>query len=122
MEGDSTQKTATPVQCANNCGFFGDLYPKKAEDKPTPQLPTAEAPKVEAPASAEEDSDAPTKKVQVDTSKCFNCSKKVGLLGFKCRCDYTFCSAHRYSDKHECSFDYKTAGKAALAKANPVVS
>jgi aminoglycoside phosphotransferase len=28
---------------------------------------------------------------------------------------------HRYSDKHDCPFDYRTAGKDAIAKANPVV-
>ena len=27
----------------------------------------------------------------------------------------------RYSDRHECSFDYKAAGRDALAAANPVV-
>ncbi|KAB5548065.1 hypothetical protein DKX38_011471 [Salix brachista] len=28
---------------------------------------------------------------------------------------------HRYSDKHNCVFDYKSAGQDAIAKANPVV-
>merc|ERR1712012_1503986 len=33
--------------------------------------------------------------------------KKVGLTGFTCRCGGLFCSIHRYSDKHDCNFDYK---------------
>ena len=33
----------------------------------------------------------------------------------------TFCSVHRYSDKHNYVFDYKGAGQDAIAKANPVV-
>lgn len=32
-----------------------------------------------------------------------------------------FCATHRYSDKHACPFDYKTAGREAIARANPVV-
>lgn len=53
--------------------------------------------------------------------RCFLCKKRVGLTGFKCRCGNTFCSLHRYSDKHSCTYDYKTAGRDAIAKANPVV-
>lgn len=133
MEGDSTQKPNSPIPCANQCGFFGnpltdhmcskcyrDLHPKqeekKLEEKVNTKVTTADAVLTETPVESQ-----PTKKVQTDITKCFNCSKKVGLLGFKCRCDYVFCSTHRYSDKHDCSFDYKTAGKAQLAKANPVV-
>merc|ERR1719427_571510 len=33
--------------------------------------------------------------------------EKVGMTGFTCRCGGLFCSIHRYSDKHECGFDYK---------------
>ncbi|KAN0004263.1 hypothetical protein ACTFIZ_010418 [Dictyostelium cf. discoideum] len=72
---------------------------------------------VEEPPTEEKD----TKKVQTDTTKCFSCNKKVGLLGFKCRCSFVYCSTHRYSNKHDCSFDYKSAGKEQLAKDNPTV-
>lgn len=54
-------------------------------------------------------------------NRCFTCKKRVGLTGFECRCGNLFCSAHRYSDKHSCTFDYKTAGRDAISKANPVV-
>ncbi|KAI8588752.1 hypothetical protein BDZ88DRAFT_384337, partial [Geranomyces variabilis] len=54
--------------------------------------------------------------------RCYLCKKKVGpATSFKCRCNQVFCSVHRYSDRHSCSFDYKGAGKVALAKENPVV-
>ncbi|KAG8662161.1 zinc finger A20 and AN1 domain-containing stress-associated protein 1 [Manihot esculenta] len=55
------------------------------------------------------------------TNRCFCCNKKVGLTGFKCKCGGTFCGSHRYSENHDCSFDFKGAGRNAIAKANPVV-
>ena len=53
--------------------------------------------------------------------RCNSCNKRVGLTGFNCRCGNLFCAVHRYSDKHECPFDYRTAARDAIAKANPVV-
>ncbi|KAJ8751273.1 hypothetical protein K2173_016454 [Erythroxylum novogranatense] len=54
-------------------------------------------------------------------SRCSTCKKRVGLTGFKCRCGNLFCASHRYSDKHDCQFDYRTAAREAIAKANPIV-
>lgn len=54
-------------------------------------------------------------------NRCLMCRKRVGLTGFKCKCDDVFCSLHRHADQHNCTFDYKSAGRDALAKANPVV-
>lgn len=54
-------------------------------------------------------------------SRCTTCRKRVGLTGFNCRCGNVFCSIHRYSDKHDCQFDYHATAKEAIAKANPVV-
>jgi len=54
-------------------------------------------------------------------SRCSGCRKKVGLTGFRCRCGDLFCSEHRYSDRHDCSYDYKAAGREAIAKENPVI-
>jgi len=54
-------------------------------------------------------------------NRCLSCKKKVGLTGFTCRCGGLFCSIHRYSDKHECNFDYKELGAQEIRKSNPVV-
>ena len=54
-------------------------------------------------------------------NRCFTCRKRTGLLGFKCRCGNIFCGSHRHSVKHDCPFDYKSAAREAIAKANPVV-
>ncbi|EPS66139.1 hypothetical protein M569_08638, partial [Genlisea aurea] len=49
------------------------------------------------------------------------CRKRVGLVGFRCRCGDLFCSEHRYSDRHDCSYDYKAAGRESIARENPVI-
>ncbi|XP_020577090.1 zinc finger A20 and AN1 domain-containing stress-associated protein 6-like [Phalaenopsis equestris] len=53
--------------------------------------------------------------------RCKECRKRVGLTGFRCRCGLPFCGPHRYPEKHGCSFDYKAAGREAIARANPIV-
>ena len=61
------------------------------------------------------------KPVQIDATKCWTCKRKVGLLGFKCRCSYVFCSKHRYSDQHDCDHDYKKAHQERLKIENPKI-
>ncbi|KZV47241.1 hypothetical protein F511_07664 [Dorcoceras hygrometricum] len=61
------------------------------------------------------------KEVKEGPKRCGACKKRVGLTGFNCRCGSIFCSIHRHSDKHECNFDYRSAGQEAIAKANPVI-
>ena len=91
---------------------------------PTP----APAPAAEAEAAvtgvasvAAEEAAGEEPKEQKNPGRCYSCKKRVGLTGFKCRCGFIYCASHRYSDKHECSFDYKSAGRDAIAKANPTV-
>ena len=57
-------------------------------------------------------------------AKCANCSVKVGLFGFSCRCAQVFCSACRFPKTevptgHECGFDFSQLGKDTIAKQNP---
>jgi hemolysin activation/secretion protein len=127
MDGDSTQKPNTPVLCSAGCGFFGNpltsnmcskchrdaqarqqqQQPQQTqpiENKPEPVKPsvvdqaTASVPAVEQP--QEEEQEQNDRRPQADTTRCFSCNKKVGLLGFRCRCDYVFCSMHRYVSDH----------------------
>ncbi|RLM74674.1 zinc finger A20 and AN1 domain-containing stress-associated protein 5-like, partial [Panicum miliaceum] len=53
--------------------------------------------------------------------RCASCRKRVGLTGFACRCGTTFCGVHRYPERHACAFDFRGAGRDAIARANPVV-
>lgn len=45
----------------------------------------------------------------------------IELSGFECRCGGLFCAVHRYSDKHDCKFDYKEMGAQEIRRNNPVV-
>ncbi|XP_058452980.1 AN1-type zinc finger protein 6 [Malaya genurostris] len=69
-------------------------------------------------ASDDKDGDKDGKKKK---NRCVTCRKKVGLTGFECRCGGLFCAIHRYSDKHDCSFDYRELGAAEIRRNNPVV-
>lgn len=63
--------------------------------------------------------------------QCACCNKRVGLLGFPCRClnennvPNIFCAGCRIprtkpSDKgHDCDFDYKQLGREIIEKNNP---
>ncbi|CAA0820732.1 Zinc finger A20 and AN1 domain-containing stress-associated protein 5 [Striga hermonthica] len=73
---------------------------------------------LEEEASVEAAAVAPAKR---EVSRCSGCRRKVGLAGFRCRCGELFCASHRYSDRHDCSYDYKSAGREAIARENPVV-
>ena len=50
-------------------------------------------------------------------NRCVICKKKVGMLGFKCKCsdEHLFCSAHRLPESHECTFDHHSEEKEMLA-------
>uniref|UniRef100_A0A1A7YAT7 Zinc finger, AN1-type domain 5b n=2 Tax=Iconisemion striatum TaxID=60296 RepID=A0A1A7YAT7_9TELE len=54
-------------------------------------------------------------------NRCFMCRKKIGLTGFDCRCGNLFCGIHRYSDKHNCPYDYKADAAAKIRKENPMI-
>ncbi|XP_012696130.1 AN1-type zinc finger protein 5b isoform X2 [Clupea harengus] len=72
------------------------------------------------PATGAEEAGAP-EPPKPKKSRCFTCRKKVGLTGFDCRCGNIFCGLHRYSDKHNCPYDYKAEAAAKIRKENPVV-
>mmetsp|Transcript_43626 Transcript_43626/g.102881 ORF Transcript_43626/g.102881 Transcript_43626/m.102881 type:complete len:208 (-) Transcript_43626:240-863(-) len=54
--------------------------------------------------------------VQEDSTRCWTCSKKIGLTGVQCRCGYWFCSEHRYAECHDCDFDHQSFQRSVLYK------
>lgn len=95
--------------------------PEPTTPMPAPE-PAAAPAAAASPADAAEPPEPELPRKQTNTSRCWTCNKKIGLLGFKCKCDYFFCAEHRYSDKHACAFDYKAQGKELLTRANPVIA
>nr|XP_020446232.1 AN1-type zinc finger protein 5 isoform X1 [Monopterus albus] len=93
------------------------------EDKPEPLEPVISQPPASSPSpvasSSNEESKGEIPKPK--KNRCFMCRKRVGLTGFDCRCGNLFCGIHRYSDKHNCPYDYKAEAAAKIRKENPVV-
>jgi len=54
-------------------------------------------------------------------TNCLVCNKKLKLTAIKCKCENYYCDFHRYSDRHNCEFDYKSSGKVELEKKNPTI-
>lgn len=63
------------------------------------------------------------KKVKKKKNVCQHkgCKKKLTLMSYACQCEKKFCSEHRLPEDHACTFDYKSQGKAMIAKKNPQV-
>lgn len=118
------------VQCLGKCGFFGspalENYCSKCH-KDKKDREAKEADDLKAKLEAEREAalrpveNADEREDQCDKSRCWNCNKKIGLTGVRCRCGYVFCAAHRYAESHECDYDYKTNERKKLTRQNPVV-
>ncbi|XP_078070686.1 AN1-type zinc finger protein 5-like isoform X1 [Mustelus asterias] len=75
-----------------------------------------------APSSTSESEEKSPEVSRPKKNRCFQCRKKVGLTaGFDCRCGNLFCGLHRYSDKHNCPYDYKAEAAMKIRKENPII-
>ena len=45
--------------------------------------------------------------LQTSPTKCWKCSRKIGLVVIKCRCGFIYCDRHRPPYKHECGWNYR---------------
>ncbi|KAM4809024.1 AN1-type zinc finger protein 5 [Rhinophrynus dorsalis] len=91
--------------------------PKTETSEPVVTQPS---PSVSQPATSQNEEKTP-ELPKPKKNRCFMCRKKIGLTGFDCRCGNLFCGLHRYSDKHNCPYDYKAEAAAKIRKENPVV-
>jgi len=137
-----------PTLCRNCCEFFGNKHCDnlcskcfkekcKAEDNAVSLLSGSVATEVKeiAPVvskiiesipvqveavKVEPEAEKP-KPVEKESNKCAKCSKKVGVLGHKCKCGSTYCKGHRLPEDHDCEYDFKQEGLKKLAKDNQAV-
>jgi hypothetical protein len=58
---------------------------------------------------------------KIKCNKCNKCNKKIGLIVFDCKCKKNFCAIHRYSETHDCIFDFKQYEINKLIKENPKI-
>ena len=47
-------------------------------------------------------------------NRCPCCNKKLGLIGFTCKCGENFCAEHRMSESHNCGYNYQDEHKKRL--------
>ncbi|KAL5744416.1 hypothetical protein ACOSQ2_027532 [Xanthoceras sorbifolium] len=137
----SSNLTRRPL-CVNGCGFYGSEETKnmcsncynhflksqlldkttKALDRLS-RLDTKPSNPSITPSSETlfEDSGSKATNTSRLSNRCKNCSKKVGLMGFQCRCGDLFCAMHRYAIEHSCPFDYKKFDREILIKENQLI-
>jgi len=133
----STASTSTTIPLPQQTASLPNITPFSLQESATGSVSTVsgsvtpEKQKIEEPAVAAQATTPEGASNEDDTSaspdkgkrknRCSVCRKKVGLPGFICRCNGLFCGIHRYSDKHNCTFDYKADAREQIAKQNPVI-
>uniref|UniRef100_UPI00398F0792 AN1-type zinc finger protein 5-like isoform X1 n=1 Tax=Pristiophorus japonicus TaxID=55135 RepID=UPI00398F0792 len=116
-------KTSTPVtQQMTAMSISQDESSTETEGALKVEVITASAAvNLETSESSTEGDEKVPEKSKPKKNRCFTCRKKVGLTGFDCRCGNLFCGLHRYSDKHNCPYDYKAEAAEKIRKENPIV-
>ncbi|XP_014305768.1 AN1-type zinc finger protein 6 isoform X1 [Myotis lucifugus] len=122
---DSTSSSMQPSPVSNQpllsesvTSSQGDSTPA---DKAAPETEDLQASVSDTAQQPTEEQNKSLEKPKQKKNRCFMCRKKVGLTGFECRCGNVYCGVHRYSDVHNCSYNYKADAAEKIRKENPVV-
>jgi len=90
--------------------------------KITPAVMTDEAKIIKCEEQVSQDyTGLPDVPLQKNKKRCYKCNKKVGFLGFACKCGFVFCDFDRYAQRHDCTFDFQShiRQKQVLTKVAP---
>nr|KAF6267827.1 zinc finger AN1-type containing 6 [Pipistrellus kuhlii] len=122
---DSTSSSLQPSPVSNQ-PLLSESVASSQGDSTSADKAAAEAEDLQASVSdpaqqPAEEQDKSLEKPKQKKNRCFMCRKKVGLTGFECRCGNVYCGVHRYSDVHNCSYNYKADAAEKIRKENPVV-
>ncbi|KAM0043423.1 putative transcription regulator A20-like family [Helianthus debilis subsp. tardiflorus] len=109
---EDVDRSEAPQLCKAGCGFYGNLKTRNLCSVCFKVVLQKEASKQ----TVIDVNVADVKK----KNRCRVCNKRVGLIGFGCRCGHSFCGLHRMPEEHACKYDFKAAGRALLEKENPV--
>lgn len=58
---------------------------------------------------------------QPKTIRCTQCSKKLNILSYPCKCKNYYCGKHMDTIEHNCTYNYKKSSENLLRKNNPIV-
>ncbi|KAL6130745.1 PREDICTED: putative zinc finger A20 and AN1 domain-containing stress-associated protein 8 [Fragaria vesca subsp. vesca] len=121
----ASETNMDPPLCAKGCGFYGLVAKKNMcsmcyVDDLKQELIAQSLKVYEELNNSVTNSLNSTGSTATARTRCSCCNKKLGLLGFDCKCGLVFCGQHRYPEKHSCCVDFKAAGREVLAMQNPL--
>ncbi|KAM5206566.1 AN1-type zinc finger protein 6 isoform 6-T14 [Hipposideros larvatus] len=130
---DSTSSPVQPSPVSNQSLLSESVASSQVDstsvDKAIPETEDLQASVSDTAQRPSEEQSKSLEKPKQKKNRCFMCRKKVGLTGvcihplsgFECRCGNVYCGVHRYSDVHNCSYNYKADAAEKIRKENPVV-
>ncbi|XP_045069882.1 AN1-type zinc finger protein 4-like isoform X3 [Coregonus clupeaformis] len=108
LQEDLMRRAATSNKSSNSLGSAGGSSSISRLGTPTYHLPPVKV---------------PLGRKKKSSKHCFLCGKKTGLAtSYECRCGNNFCATHRYAETHDCTYNYKSAGRRFLQETNPIVN
>jgi len=118
----------TPTErnlCETGCGFYANGtsgFCSKCQKTNQPSGPVGLPDLVQIPETQTQQNNQVIPLTQLDSSRCWQCKKKVGILGYQCKCSFSFCALHRHSENHDCTFDFVSTGRKQLEQQNRKVN